>query len=201
MQPARAPFLNHSRGMPLNGTTIGSTAMLEHLPKAAGQAMKTMRAGTDKLAVNTLVAPTTITVESEAFGAAQAIPPRYTADGEGVSPALVWHGAPKEAACATLMIEDADSPTPQPLVHAIAPLLPAEGELAVGALNTVVTGHNSYLRHGYLPPDPPPGHGPHRYAFEIFALSEAPRGTGRLGRSKLLDWMRPRVLAKGCLIG
>jgi phosphatidylethanolamine-binding protein (PEBP) family uncharacterized protein len=33
-------------------------------------------------------------------------------------------------------------------------------------------GHNSYFTHRYLPPDPPPGHGPHRYAFQIFALSE-----------------------------
>ena len=31
-------------------------------------------------------------------------------------------------------------------------------------------GRNSFLQTAYLPPDPPTGHGPHLYAFQIFAL-------------------------------
>jgi Raf kinase inhibitor-like YbhB/YbcL family protein len=177
--------------------------MLENIPKAVGKAMHAMRAGADKLAINSIDAPMTIAVESAAFAGTDVIPPRYTADGEGLSPELAWHGAPDGTACVALIIEDADAPTPQPLVHAIAPVLPAEGALAAGALNhgDVDTGRNSYLRAGYLPPDPPTGHGAHRYAFEVFALSDEPRNAAGIGRNELMDWIRPRVLAKGCLIG
>lgn len=142
-------------------------------------------------------------VESPAFGDGQSIPPRYTADGEGVSPELAWRGVPPQARCVALMIEDPDAPMQQPLVHAIAPRLPREGALAAGALSGdgVATGRNSYLKHGYLPPDPPTGHGPHRYAFEMFALSADPPEVERMGRGEFVDWIRAHVLAKGCLIG
>ena len=35
----------------------------------------------------------------------------------------------------------------------------------------------------YLPPDPPPGHGPHRYAFQVFALDTVPRSPDDLAAS------------------
>lgn len=177
--------------------------MLENIPKAAGKAMQAMRAGEAKLIINSIDAPMTLTVESAAFAPAQAIPPRYTADGDGLSPELAWHGAPDGTACVALMIEDPDAPMPRPLVHAIAPLLPPEGTLAAGALNNggIDTGRNSFLRQGYLPPDPPSGHGPHRYAFELFALSEEPRNIAGVGRGEMVDWIRSHALAKGCLIG
>ena len=60
-------------------------------------------------------------------------------------------------------------------MHAIAVALPSgDGALQQGALDDgadapedVRLGCNSYLQHGWLPPDPPPGHGPHRYAFQV----------------------------------
>jgi phosphatidylethanolamine-binding protein (PEBP) family uncharacterized protein len=64
-----------------------------------------------------------------------------------------------------------------------------------------VMGRNSFLKQAYAPPDPPPGHGPHRYAFEVFALDDAPALSRTPNRSAILDMMRGRVLAKGCLIG
>ena len=178
--------------------------MLEHFPKAVGAALQGQRAGEYKLAIHAaeFAAPLTMHVESPAFGDAQRIPQKYTADGEGVSPPLRWSAVPKDARCVALMIEDPDAPMPHPLVHAIAPRLPPEGELEEGALSQrIETGRNSYLKHGYLAPDPPPAHGPHRYAFELFALSEAPAAPEKFGRGDLLAWMKGKVLAKGCLIG
>lgn len=178
--------------------------MLEHLPKAVGAALQGRRSGDDKLTLYEpdLNGPLCITVASPAFADTQAIPAKYTADGEGLSPPLRWEGVPPQAKCVALMIEDADAPTPRPLVHAIAPRLPAEGELEEGALGgRVQTGRNSYLKRGYLAPDPPPAHGAHRYAFQLFALSEAPLEPEKFGRGDLIAWMKGKVLAKGCLIG
>jgi phosphatidylethanolamine-binding protein (PEBP) family uncharacterized protein len=62
-------------------------------------------------------------------------------------------------------------------------------------------GRNSFLQMAYLPPDPPPGHGVHRYTFQIFALDDPPAFDVGIGRSKLITLLRGRVQAKGCLIG
>lgn len=177
--------------------------MLENVPKAAGEAMKSVRAGSEKLVINAIDAPMTLTVESTAFGDVRSMPARYTADGEGLSPELAWHGAPPQTQCVALIVEDPDAPMPQPLVHAIVPRLPRDGALAAGALSGdgIETGRNSYLQHGYLPPDPPTGHGPHRYAFEMFALSEEPHDADGMGRGEFVEWVKAHVLAKGCLIG
>ena len=178
--------------------------MLQHLPRAFGAALQGRRSGENKLAIREVapLAPLSLWVESPVFWEGGPIPRKYTADGEALSPPLNWHGAPPETRCVALMIEDADAPTLRPLVHAIAPRLPAEGELEEGALSTrVETGRNSYLMHGYLAPDPPPAHGPHRYAFELFALNEAPLAPEKFGRGDLAVWMEDKVIAKGCLIG
>lgn len=186
--------------------------MLQHLPKAIGQALRKRRPGLAKLAVNRpdiADMPPSIEVTSPAFNDGGTLPVACTADGDGHSPPLQWRGVPAGATHVVLMVEDADSPTAQPLVHAIVSARGhRDGELAEGALppprqngSSLRMGRNSYLRPAWLPPDPPPGHGPHRYAFEVFALDAAPDVFGAPGRSHILEIMRGHVLAKGCLIG
>lgn len=186
--------------------------MLEHLPSRLGQVLSGMRPGLEKVVANrpeTASAAMSITVTSPAFADRSAIPARHTADGAKLSPPLAWSGVPADAKAVAVLIEDADSPTPFPLVHAIVPNLPGEdGSLPEGALPRSVgepdpnaTGRNSLLRTGYLPPDPPPGHGPHRYVFQVFALDVAPSFARTPGRRKLMGALRGHVLAKGLLIG
>jgi phosphatidylethanolamine-binding protein (PEBP) family uncharacterized protein len=52
-----------------------------------------------------------------------------------------------------------------------------------------------------LPPDPPPGHGVHRYLFQVFALEAGPAFDEEPGRDAVLAAIRERGLASGCLIG
>lgn len=187
--------------------------MLENLPDALGHALRHVRAGLDKIAFNHAglrSGMAAISISSLAFADHMPIPERYTADGEGVSPPLSWSGIPANAHSLVLIVEDADAPTPAPLVHAIAVDLPAaDGAFAEGALSSsghegnedVHEGRNSYLMSGWLPPDPPPGHGSHRYAFQLFALGPGDAFDGIPGRDEVMDAVRERGLASGCLIG
>jgi phosphatidylethanolamine-binding protein (PEBP) family uncharacterized protein len=54
---------------------------------------------------------------------------------------------------------------------------------------------------GWLPPDPPPGHGVHRYVFQVFALAAGEPLSKAPGRKEVATAIRDRALAKGCLIG
>jgi Raf kinase inhibitor-like YbhB/YbcL family protein len=192
--------------------------MLEKLPPALGHLLEGQRAGLDKIVLHSLdlrEGTGRLEVTSPAFADHAAIPARYTADGEGISPPLEWSGIPDAATSLALIVEDADSPTPSPLVHAIAVDIDRkrkqllEGELHAtddGRNTTLVLGKNSSLTQAWLPPDPPPGHGPHRYVFQLFALvdgrdrtddsfSDAP------GRNELIDVLKDRAIASGWLIG
>ena len=138
------------------------------------------------------------------------MPERHTADGEGVSPEISWSGVPPGTKSLALIVEDADSPTPAPLVHAIAvDIDPLKKQLLEGELqetddgrNTALNlGRNSYLREAWLPPDPPPGHGVHRYVFQLFALADGEPFSDAPGRDELAKALRERAIASGSLIG
>ena len=113
--------------------------MLEHLPTAVGAALKSVRPGLEKLTLNLHFAdvPQSLTVESSAFQPDAPLPVDATEDGRKVSPPLAWRGVPPGAAGIVILIEDADSPTPQPLVHTILLGLPGrDGRLAEGELKS-----------------------------------------------------------------
>ncbi len=186
--------------------------MLEHVPEWLGRALTRVRAGADKLVIaqqelGQQLAP--IQLSSTAFPDGGRIPLRFTADGEGLSPPLLWTGIPDGAQSLALIVEDPDAPTPQPLVHAVVwGLPPGNGGLGEGAIvadggdgGGTDVGRNSYFFEGWLPPDPPTGHGEHRYAFQLFALAGRPALAGSPGRSSVARAMRGQVLAAGLLTG
>ncbi len=188
--------------------------MLRTLPAAIGQALRRFRASPDRLVHADpafAAVPDVIQLASSAFVSDGPIPSLYTDDGDGMSPPVEWIGVPPEAVSLALLVEDADSPTPRPLVHAIVIGLPAaDGGLVAGALSgghagglapPASFGRNSFLKRAWLPPDPPPAHGPHRYVFQVFALDRTiPPGTVG-GRGALVAAIAGHVLASGTLTG
>lgn len=185
--------------------------MLEHVPQVIGEALRGLRPGLETLTANRDfgAVPATLTVTSPAFAGGGALPVDATADGAGLSPAIAWQGVPAAAAEIVVVIEDADSPTPAPLVHLILYGLPGrDGAIAAGELNgpadaapTHRLGKSSFLKAAYLPPDPPTGHGPHRYAVQVFALDAATALDPEPGRGAVVAAMTGHVIAKGLLIG
>lgn len=187
--------------------------MLEHVPRWLGAMLQNFRAGHARLTVvhdGVLTTDRRIDLTSPAFADGARLPVRFTADGEGVSPPLLWGEVPEGTQAFALIVEDPDAPAPNPLVHAIVWGIPAdERRLAEGAIapdgdggpDGTDVGRNSYFGQGWLPPDPPTGHGPHGYVFQLFALSDLPEIGHNPGRSEFLRAIKGRVLGAGVLTG
>lgn len=195
--------------------------MLEKLPETLGHALVNQRAGMDSVVYNQLYRQRQVArlqVRSKAFSFNARLPVRFTADGAGISPPLDWwvpedelllRQAVPHATSFALIVEDADSPTPHPLVHAIVVgLAPADGSIEEGALDSphhqgigLDAGKNSFFKQAWLPPDPPRGHGEHRYVFQLFALRAGPAFSETPGRREFIEAVLDRATAVGCLIG
>jgi phosphatidylethanolamine-binding protein (PEBP) family uncharacterized protein len=93
-------------------------------------------------------------------------------------------------------MEAIDVPTPKPVVHCVALLDPSCTELEPGALDARrpadgVRVLRASIGRGYHGPGPIKGHGPHRYVFQLFALSAPVDDTA--GTTQV-DKARPRAL-------
>ena len=119
-----------------------------------------------------------LTLTSGAFADGEAIPRRYTCDGDDVSPPLTWSGAPSGTESFALIVDDPDAPVGT-WVHWVlfnVPAdqrgldedVPANEQLEDGTRQ----GKNGWGDIGYGGPCPPPG-STHEYAFKLYALDTA----------------------------
>ena len=126
--------------------------------------------------------------------------------GENRSPQLAWSGAPPETGSYAVTCFDPDAPTGSGFWHwllfnvpASVTSLPASEPSPSGS----TSGRNDYGQGGYGGPCPPPGDGPHRYIFTVYAL-DVPRIEGidaGVGGAALVFNMRGHVLAQGSITG
>jgi Raf kinase inhibitor-like YbhB/YbcL family protein len=151
-----------------------------------------------------------IQVTSKAFESGQPIPPKYTADGENLSPALRWDGAPEGTRELALIVDDPDAPRPEPFVHWVIYKIPADAAglpegiphgLKVATPAGAMQGTNSFGNIGYDGPAPPPGHGTHHYHFRLYALDQPLNLKGGLDKQALLRDMSGHILDEGELVG
>jgi Raf kinase inhibitor-like YbhB/YbcL family protein len=148
----------------------------------------------------TVSVPQVISVQSRQFAEGQAIPARFTCDGEGVAPSLSWQGVPEGAEALALVVDDPDAPRGT-FTHWVVLDLPASTTtLDAGAVPSgAVQAKNSGGRASYYPPCPPSG--VHRYRFTVYALS---RQTGLSEGAELdtaLQAVESAATAQGRLTG
>lgn len=176
-----------------------------------GQLLRSIRAGDRHLAWNEpgfRDVPASIVLSSSAFSEASPMPRRYAGSGIGdnVSPPLSWSNVPPGAVELILILQDPDAPLPRPVTHLVA-AIPAscngidEGALTIGNDRTIVLGRASFHRIGYAGPRPPRGHGPHRYIFQIYALSERLDGAAVLDLGSATAAIAKSSIARGRLTG
>ncbi|TWE15792.1 YbhB/YbcL family Raf kinase inhibitor-like protein [Kitasatospora atroaurantiaca] len=145
---------------------------------------------------------TRIELSSAAFNDHQAIPRRYSGEGEDVSPPVTWSAAPDGTAELVLFCEDPDAPGGTFLHWLVTGINPeslgvAEGETPVGAHSWP----NDFGRTGWGGPMPPPGRGAHRYFFRLYAVSEPLPLHGRPTVDAVHRALKGRELASGTLVG
>jgi hypothetical protein len=160
---------------------------------------------------------TTMKLTSTAFQHEGAIPAKYTGTGPDVSPPLAWSDAPQRTKSFALICDDPDAPSrknprPQgPWVHwVIYNIPPSVTQLPEGVPRKsqltepagAKQGKNDFPDIGYRGPMPPPGSGPHRYFFKVYALDtlldlDASKAT----KKSLLDALKDHILAQGELMG
>ena len=175
--------------------------MLENVPAWLGKAIRNLRAGHGKLAVAGLAGEGTLgkdgfAVSSPAFRDGEPLDPCFTADEEdAVAPPLEWTAPPAGTQELALIVEDPDAPTPEPFCHWLVWGLPPQaGKLLEGETPPRV-GKNSFQNSEWLLPDPPTGHGPHDYVFQLFALDLPLALMPGAGRKELLAAMEGHVVA------
>ncbi len=147
-----------------------------------------------------------LTITSPAFRNGEAIPTRYTRDGENLSPPLEWRAAPPETKSFVLIVEDPDAPSGTFRHWAmynipISQIGLPEGASAQG-LRGVGEGVNGFRNARYDGPQPPKGHGPHHYHFRLAAL-EVPRLDVPASAKAEDIWAKaqPHIIAEAEVVG
>ena len=182
-----------------------------------GRLLSNRRAGEVHAAWNLpqLQGPDLLGVTSDHFVDGGVLPREHCAKpvgGRNLSPHLAWTPPPAGTAQLLLVVEDIDVPLARPAVHCLALIDPSVDRLDSGALAAQRSAAGvqicrSTIGRGYQGPAPVKGHGPHRYTFQLFALSSA---AGTAPGSPAPDRARPRallsslttpVLARGRLTG
>ncbi len=146
-----------------------------------------------------------IKITSSAFEEGGLIPPKYTCDGEDISPPLQWDAVPEGTNTIALISDDPDAPMGI-WVHWVLFNLPADTteltenippdeNLPSGAGQ----GTNDFHRIGYGGPCPPGG--THRYFFKIYALDTELDLAAGAHKKDLLKAMEGHILGEGQLIG
>jgi len=170
-----------------------------------GKLLRPVRAGRRHSRLAPLTPALKIHVTSPAFMDGDTIPTKHAGKGVGdnISPALRWDGVPNNAAALVLLLEDEDVPLPRPLIHTVAVLTTSADHIDEGALRPGSPGIRfikTSLGCGYSGPRPLPGHGAHRYRFDLFAINRSVPSDVTTVRS-LLNVMRGSVTARGALTG
>ena len=118
----------------------------------------------------------TFTLTSTGFADGGALPDAQVQARGNRSPQLSWSGMPEGTKSFAITCYDPDAPTGSGFWHWTVANIPAdvtelaEGASPAGLPRGAVEGRTDFGEPGFGGAAPPPGHGPHRYIFTVFAV-------------------------------
>jgi len=122
------------------------------------------------------------------------------------SPPLGWTPVANAMSYA-LVVEDPDAPRETPFVHWLAWNIPGDAHELPEAvphgsdvLGGITQGRNDAGTYGWFGPRPPPGHGVHRYYFQLFALDRRLDMGPDTPLEELVNALKGATLAEGRLM-
>lgn len=145
-------------------------------------------------------------LSSDAFAHNEAIPKKYTCQGDNISPQLKWNRRPEGTSVYALIMEDYDAKgrNGNAFVHWVIANL-KDSELPEGVnlsdLEDIVVGVNDMGHTNYDGPCPPRGSGVHRYYFTIYALSKKVQLRPGVTATNLRATIAPYILEETTLVG
>jgi Raf kinase inhibitor-like YbhB/YbcL family protein len=139
------------------------------------------------------------TLTSSAFQEGEPIPRPFTCEGDDLAPPLAWSGAPQGTRGFALIMDDPDAPRGT-FTHWLLYDIPATmSELREQGAGTAL--RNDFGRAAYGGPCPPPGHGPHRYVFTLYAVDVPALDVRGRQRAALERALQGHTLATARLTG
>lgn len=145
---------------------------------------------------------------SSEFTEGGSIPPRYTCEGDDISPPLEWSGAPDGTRSFVLIVDDPDAPDPahpqRTYVHWVLYNIPTDvvglhqNASAEGLPDGASQGNNDWGNASFGGPCPPIGR--HRYFFKLHALDTELNGLTNPTKADVEQAMEGHVLAKAQLV-
>jgi hypothetical protein len=143
---------------------------------------------------------------SSAFTDNDTLPINHTCDGEDISPALEWSGAPEDTMSYAVIMDDPDA-YPGAFTHwlifnipehitRLPEAMPNRPQLPDGSQQ----GKNDFSTIGYGGPCPPRGN-PHHYQFTLYALDRNLDLRDGASKAQLLNAMKSHILAQVKITG
>jgi len=138
-----------------------------------------------------------LTITSNAFTMGEAIPRRYTCEGDNINPPLEVNNIPDGTQTLAIIMDDPDAPSGT-YVHWVSWNLPPDIYIPENRQHQM-NGTNSSGTLGYTGPCPPSGN--HRYYVYVYALNKALTISNGATRAILEAAMNGHILAEGVLMG
>ncbi len=143
-------------------------------------------------------------IESPTFKNSEAIPQKYTCDGENINPPLLFKDIPADAKSLALIMEDPDVShgirTDGMFDHWVVWNIPPETKIIEEGTPPAGTfGRNTSGTEKYIGPCPPDRE--HRYFFKLFALDTKLALPAGSSKSELLSAMKGRIMHEAEIIG
>jgi Raf kinase inhibitor-like YbhB/YbcL family protein len=148
----------------------------------------------------------TIRLLSDGFTEGGIMPKRFAGDGENLSPALSWSGAPLPTQSFALILDDPDAPSGT-FTHWVLFNIPAGASAIPEGVQKILSisgighqGQNDFHKTGYDGPRPPTGKA-HRYYFKLYSLDRILELPAGCNAAQLFRGMQGHILSTGQLLG